>query len=66
MELGNSSALQQELLEWCNDALVQPDHALLLLDVPADAAVDFIESTVETVKIFGRVRVVRVFKRRSV
>lgn len=57
MELGNSSALQQELLDWCNDALVQPDHALLLLDVPADAAIAFIESTIETVKIFGRVRV---------
>lgn len=56
MELGNSSALQQELLDWCNDALVQPDHALLLLDVSADAGIAFIESTIETVKIFGRVR----------
>lgn len=57
MELGNGSALQQELLDWCNDALVQPDHALLLLDVPANAAIAFIEGTIETVKIFGRVRV---------
>lgn len=55
MDLGNSSALQKELIDWCNDALIHTDHALLVLDVPTSVGVAFIEETLETVKVFGRV-----------
>lgn len=41
---------------WCETEQIDPQHAILLLGVPSDTDVAFIEDTVQAVKIFGRVR----------
>lgn len=52
MEVGGSSISQEELVSWCNDALIDTDHAFVLIGVLADAEVALIESTAESVKVF--------------
>lgn len=51
----DDSFLQTELDEWCQKAIVDQKHAVLLLEVPADLEVTHIEQTVHTVKALGRV-----------
>ncbi|RXN17862.1 Retrovirus-related Pol polyprotein from transposon 297 [Labeo rohita] len=51
------SFLQAELDSWCQKAIVDQKHAVLLLGVPADLEVAHIEETVQKVKALGRVRV---------
>lgn len=46
----------RELCSWSADEKIDPQHAILLVGVPADTDVAFIEDTVQTVKVFGRVR----------
>lgn len=41
---------------WCETEQPDPQHAIILLGVPSDTDVAFIEDTVQAVKIFGRVR----------
>ncbi|XP_043118325.1 paraneoplastic antigen Ma1 homolog [Puntigrus tetrazona] len=53
----DESSLQTELDKWCQKAIVDQKHAVLLLDVPADLEVAKIEETVQIVKALGRVRV---------
>ncbi|KAL1249379.1 hypothetical protein QQF64_020384 [Cirrhinus molitorella] len=53
----NDSFLQTELEEWCQKAVVDPKHAVLLLGVPAELGVAYIEETVQAVKALGRVGV---------
>ncbi|KAL2093139.1 hypothetical protein ACEWY4_010451 [Coilia grayii] len=57
MDVGRGSISPEELVHWCEDALIDTDHAVVLIGVPADAEVAFIEETAETIKVFGRVRV---------
>ncbi|XP_048884939.1 paraneoplastic antigen Ma1 homolog [Brienomyrus brachyistius] len=57
MDLRSHPVLQAELGVWCGEELVDPSHAILLLGVPAEAEIEHIEATVETVKVLGRVRV---------
>ncbi|XP_065119122.1 paraneoplastic antigen Ma1 homolog [Paramisgurnus dabryanus] len=46
----------KELRSWCANEKIDPQHAILLVGVPSDTDVAFIEDTVQTVKVFGRVR----------
>ncbi|XP_054862316.1 uncharacterized protein LOC129347852 [Amphiprion ocellaris] len=46
-----------QLMNWCVGEGLDPVKALLLKDVPPDAAVDFIEETLQTIKALGKVRV---------
>ncbi|XP_054874337.1 paraneoplastic antigen Ma1 homolog [Amphiprion ocellaris] len=46
-----------QLMNWCVGEGIDPVKALLLKDVPPDAAVDFIEETLQTIKALGKVRV---------
>ncbi|XP_030630695.1 paraneoplastic antigen Ma1 homolog [Chanos chanos] len=57
MALGSSSVLQGELVNWCKEAQIDTDHALLLIGAPVEVEVACIEDTVQTVKVLGRVRV---------
>ncbi len=50
-------SLQTELDDWCQKAIVDQKHAVILLGVPADLEVAHIEETVQAVKALGRVRV---------
>ncbi len=50
-------SLQTELDDWCQKAIVDQQHAVILLGVPADLEVAHIEETVQAVKALGRVRV---------
>lgn len=56
METGDS-VWQAELDDWCQQAVIDRKHAVLLLGVPSDIEVARIEETVQTVKVLGRVRV---------
>ncbi|XP_052387224.1 uncharacterized protein LOC127934090 [Carassius gibelio] len=51
------SVLQAELDNWCQKAIIDQKHAVLLLGVPADVEGPLIEETMQTVKALGRVRV---------
>ncbi|KAL6463768.1 hypothetical protein MHYP_G00281590 [Metynnis hypsauchen] len=46
-----------QLRYWCKGEGINPDNALLVKDIPEDTEVSFIEETLETLKILGRVRV---------
>ncbi len=49
--------LQTRLDDWCQKAIVDQKHTVILLGVPADLEVAHIEETVQAVKALGRVRV---------
>ncbi len=49
--------LQTKLDDWCQKAIVDQKHAVILLGVPADLEVAHIEETVQAVKALGRVKV---------
>ncbi|XP_018947516.1 paraneoplastic antigen Ma1 homolog [Cyprinus carpio] len=48
--------MSHELRSWCETEQTDPHHAIILLGVPSDTDVAFIEDTVQAIKIFGRVR----------
>ncbi len=48
--------VSQEFHSWCETERIHPQHAIILLGVPSDTDVAFIEDTVQAFKIFGRVR----------
>lgn len=50
--------LQAQFQQWCSQGVVDEAKALVVV-IPADKEVDFIEATLETVKCLGRVRVRR-------
>lgn len=45
------------LSSWCKGEGVDPRHAVVVSDVPEDTEVGEIESTLENIKVLGRVRV---------
>lgn len=57
MDLSGNPELRAELTSWCKEAVLDENHALLLVGVPADADVAYIEDVAQTVKAWGRVRV---------
>ncbi|XP_051991259.1 paraneoplastic antigen Ma2 [Xyrauchen texanus] len=57
MAFAQDSMLLAEFSKWCKEKDIEENHGLLLIGVPAQTDVMFIEETVQTVKSFGRVRV---------
>ncbi|XP_039547076.1 paraneoplastic antigen Ma1 homolog [Pimephales promelas] len=57
MAFGSSPLLLAELSKWCKEVEIEEAHAILLIGVPATTEVAVIEDAVQTVKVFGRVRV---------
>lgn len=57
MAFHSNPFIQEELSHWCEEAIVNEKHALLLLGVPVNTDVSQIEETVQRVKALGRVRV---------
>ncbi|XP_017291926.1 paraneoplastic antigen Ma1 homolog [Kryptolebias marmoratus] len=46
-----------QLRHWCKGEGIDPDTAILVKDVPEDAEVSFVEETLQSLKVLGRVRV---------
>lgn len=57
MAFAQDPILLAELSKWCKEKEVEENHGILLIGVPAQTDVMFIEETLQTVKAFGRVRV---------
>ncbi|XP_067264299.1 paraneoplastic antigen Ma1 homolog [Chanodichthys erythropterus] len=55
MAFHSNPFIQEELSHWCEEAIVNEKHALLLLGVPANTDVSQIEEAVQRVKALGRV-----------
>lgn len=49
--------LSVELSNWCNEAVIEESHAIMLMGVPATTDVACIEEALESIKAVGRVRV---------
>ena len=49
--------LTRELLAWCNEVGINPAYSIALSGMPKDTDIADVETTAETVKAFGRVRV---------
>lgn len=46
-----------QLLRWCRGEGIDPEHVILVKNVPEDTGIDLIEKTLETIKAFGCIRV---------
>lgn len=57
MEFKSDALLAAELTEWSKEALIDENHAIMLLGVPSTMEVACIEDTVQTIKAVGKVRV---------
>lgn len=57
MEFKGDALLAAELTEWSKEALIDENHALMLLGVPSTTEVEYIEDAVQTIKAVGKVRV---------
>ncbi len=57
MAFAQDPTLLAELSKWCKEKDIEENHGILLIGVPAQTDVMFIEETLQTVKAFGRVRV---------
>ncbi len=46
-----------QLQHWCKGEGINPSHAMLVKDVPEDTDIGFIEETLQSIKVLGRVKV---------
>jgi len=57
MAFAQDPMLLGELSKWCKEKDIEEKRGLLIIGVPTQTDVMFIEETVQTLKSFGRVRV---------
>ncbi|XP_041125809.1 paraneoplastic antigen Ma1 homolog [Polyodon spathula] len=57
MNQSASTTERAQLINWCRGEEVDSAHAVLMIGIPEGTDIAFIEETMHTIKVFGRVRV---------